>query len=160
FRYPSPPNTEYMGGVLGDVILVNGAPWPRFEVANVKYRFRILNASNARRYELALDPPGSFIQIGSDGGLLSAPIPHQKIRIAPHERFDIIIDFSKFPVGSSVRLMNRRDPVMRFDIVRTERDDTTIPSALIDGPRAIDVVPVFRDFDFSFNRSQHGWRIN
>src|SRR5436305_14689206 len=47
---------RYMGGVLGDVILANGAPWPRFEIANVKYRFRILNASNARRYELALDP--------------------------------------------------------------------------------------------------------
>ncbi len=159
FRYPS-PNTEYMGGVLGDVILVNGAPWPRFEVANVKYRFRILNASNARRYELALDPLGSFIQIGSDGGLLSAPITHQKVRIAPAERFDVIIDFSKFPIGSQVRLMNRRDPVMRFDVVRTERDDITIPSTLSDAQRAVDIIPMFRDFDFSFNRSQHGWRIN
>jgi FtsP/CotA-like multicopper oxidase with cupredoxin domain len=35
-------------------ILVNGIPWPRFEVANRKYRFRILNGSNARSYRLAL----------------------------------------------------------------------------------------------------------
>ena len=55
FRYPAldpslrdTPGVEaaYMGGVLGDVILVNGAPWPKLEVANVQYRFRILNASN------------------------------------------------------------------------------------------------------------------
>jgi spore coat protein A len=44
----------YMGGVLGDVVLMNGAPWPRLEVSNTMYRFRIVNASNARRYELVL----------------------------------------------------------------------------------------------------------
>src|SRR5918994_4457152 len=65
FLYPSldpslqgEPGVEddYMDGVLGDTILVNGAPWPVMEVSNTKYRFRILNASNARRYELALEP--------------------------------------------------------------------------------------------------------
>src|SRR5690606_5769142 len=62
---------EYMSGVLGDCILVNGAPWPELEVSATRYRFRILNASNARRYELALDPPKApFIQVGSDQGLL------------------------------------------------------------------------------------------
>ena len=64
-------DARYMGGVLGDVILVNGAPWPRLEVANVKYRFRILNASNARRYDLEMEGAASLIQIGSDGGLLA-----------------------------------------------------------------------------------------
>src|SRR5690606_15387110 len=44
---------DYMSGVLGDCILVNGVPWPTLEVTNTKYRFRILNASNARRYRLA-----------------------------------------------------------------------------------------------------------
>ncbi|MGH9558440.1 MAG: multicopper oxidase family protein, partial [Bryobacteraceae bacterium] len=101
---------RYSGGVMGDVILVNGAPWPRLEVSNTKYRFRVLNASNARRYELALDPPpvgSSFIQIGSDGGLLESPVTHQTVRIAPSERFDLVIDFSKYPVGSLVTLANR-----------------------------------------------------
>ena len=57
----SATNTVY-SGVFGDTILVNGAPWPVLEVSNTKYRFRVLNASNARAYELALDrrrPRGS-----------------------------------------------------------------------------------------------------
>ena len=95
---------EFMGGVLGDVILVNGAPWPKLEVSNTRYRFRILNASNARRYELALDPPTtarSFVQIGR------APPGHRTIRIAPSERFDVIIDFSRYQQGSVVTLVNK-----------------------------------------------------
>lgn len=61
---------DYVSGVLGDCILVNGAPWPELEVTNTRYRFRILDASNARRYRLALDPApaegASFVQVGSD----------------------------------------------------------------------------------------------
>jgi spore coat protein A, manganese oxidase len=41
-------------GAQGAVVLVNGVPWPRFEVATRKYRFRILNGSNATAFELAL----------------------------------------------------------------------------------------------------------
>ena len=160
---------EYMGGVLGDTVLVNGAPWPRCEVANVKYRFRILNASNARRYELALDPApagASFVQIGSDGGLLPSPVTHRSIRISPAQRFDVIVDFSKFRVGSSVKLVNPADSgrtgqIMRFDITRTERDETSIPEKLGAVPdlRPQDAVRV-REFDFSYNRGHHEWRIN
>ncbi|MFD0851555.1 multicopper oxidase family protein, partial [Actinomadura adrarensis] len=63
-----------MGGAQGDVVLVNGAPWPYLEVTATRYRLRLVNASNARRYELRLDgPAGSeFVQIGGDGGLLRA----------------------------------------------------------------------------------------
>jgi FtsP/CotA-like multicopper oxidase with cupredoxin domain len=77
----------YMNGVLGDVILANGAPWPVMTVLRRKYRLRLLNASNARRYRLTLDPPppggAGFVQIGSDGGLLAHPITHDAIEIAP-----------------------------------------------------------------------------
>ncbi len=176
FRYPArdpqlrePPAIldEYMGGVLGDVILVNGAPWPRLEVANVKYRFRILNASNARRYELALDPGGGgFVQIGSDGGLLAAPVERQTLRIAPAERFDVIVDFSKFRQGSSVTLRNalgsgRASEIMRFEITRSARDETAIPSKLanLPDPRPEEAI-LTRDIDFSFDRRRHGWMIN
>jgi spore coat protein A len=156
----------YMGGVLGDVILVNGAPWPKFEVASTRYRFRILNASNARRYELALDPGGSFVQIGSDGGLLVAPVVHRTIRIAPAERFDVVVDFSKYRVGSNVTLVNklgdgRAGQIMRFDIVRQERDESAIPAKLatVDFPKQEDA-RVTRAFDFSYNRAGHGWMVN
>jgi spore coat protein A len=179
FRYPAldsslrnAPGVDapYMGGVLGDVILVNGAPWPRFEVANVKYRLRILNASNARRYELELDPTpcgaASFVQIGSDGGLLAEPLTHRTIRIAPAERFDVIVDFSKFQLGSKVTLVNKAGDgpagqIMRFDIVRSEHDESDIPAKLADSllAKPEDAV-VTRLFDFSYQRASHGWRIN
>src|SRR5690606_35036903 len=85
FLYPSvdptltstPGVTDgYMSGVLGDCILVNGAAWPVLEVSDAKYRLRILNASTARRYRLRLDGGPRFVQIGSDQGLLSAPVEH------------------------------------------------------------------------------------
>jgi len=159
---------DYAGGVLGDVILVNGAPWPRLEVANVRYRFRILNASNARRYELALDPKGGaspFVQIGSDGGLLAAPVAHRSIQIAPAERFDLVIDFSRYRVGSQVTLLNKaadgpQGRVMRFDVVRQERDESTVPQQLskieFPDPARVNAARVFQ---FSF-RGKDGWTIN
>jgi len=132
---------NYMEGVLGDVILVNGVPWPFMEVSNTRYRFRILNASNARRYRLAFDPGPSdgrpFVQVGSDGGLLGAPISHRTIPIAPAERFDVVIDFSKYPVGTKVTLKNHfgygtTSQVMRFHVVRKEKEQSTVPERLSD----------------------------
>jgi spore coat protein A, manganese oxidase len=129
---------DYMDGVLGDTILVNGAPWPVMEVSNTKYRFRILNASNARRYELALRPGNTpFVQVGSDGGLLGAPIRHRTITIAQAERFDVVIDFSKYDVGDEVTLENRMgqeraSDVMRFRVTREERDESAVPRRLSD----------------------------
>jgi spore coat protein A, manganese oxidase len=126
-------------GVFGDTILVNGTPWPRMEVSNTMYRFRILNASNARIYELALDPPPPggepFVQIGSDGGLLEAPISHESIVAAPGERFDVVVDFSRYPVGAEVTLKNlrgegRTTDVMRFAVTRREKEWNSVPGRL------------------------------
>jgi spore coat protein A, manganese oxidase len=179
FRYPlrdpqlrDPPamTDDYMGGVLGDVILVNGTPWPYLEVDAVRYRFRILNASNARRYDLTLDPIPrggfSFVQIGSDGGFLSAPVPQRSIRIAPAERFDVIVDFSQFKTGSSIRLINTATSgsagqVMRFDIAKNARDDSKIPVKLSEIPELGGGHSIAtREFDFSFGHLSHEWRIN
>jgi spore coat protein A len=132
---------HYMEGVLGDTILVNGVLWPFMEVSNTRYRFRILNASNARRYRLALEPEPSdgapFVQVGSDGGLLGSPISHRTLTIAPAERFDVVIDFSKYPVGTKVTLKNRlglgtTSRVMRFHVVRKEKEESTVPKHLSD----------------------------
>jgi spore coat protein A, manganese oxidase len=130
---------DYMEGVLGDVILVNGVPWPFMEVSNTRYRFRILNASNARRYGLALVPGPSdgppFLQVGSDGGLLGAPIPHRTIPIAQAERFDVVIDFSRYPLGTKLTLVNRlgngtTSRIMRFHVVRKEKEECAVPERL------------------------------
>jgi spore coat protein A, manganese oxidase len=124
-------------GVVGDILLVNGAIQPYFQVGRRKVRFRILNGSNARIYKLALSTGDSFTQIGSDGGLLSNPVSRQEISLAPAERIDVVIDFSRYPAGTSVVLRNQDTAaspsipdVMRFDVVREETDDSSIPATL------------------------------
>ncbi len=147
FRYPalSPAQrspgvqTSYMAGVLGDVLLVNGVAWPRHEVDGTQYRLRLLNASNARRYQFALDPPpptGSpFVQIASDGGLLAGPVPRDSVTLASAERAEVIVDFGTYPVGTHVTLVNRLGtgstvPVLQFAIVRAAPTTTSIPPVL------------------------------
>jgi spore coat protein A len=169
--YPSKGNRpgardEFMAGLFGDVILVNGAPWPRHEVANVRHRLRLVNGSNARHYRLALrgPVPGHFVQVGSDGGLLAAPVTHTELPIAAGERFDVVVDFAAYPVGSEVTLVNldgtgSTADVMKFVVTRTATDDTRVPPVLASVPlldRADAVVT--RTFDF---RTQGGhWTIN
>jgi spore coat protein A len=139
-RYPSLPNgpgveDDYMEGVTGDVVLVNGAPWPVLEVEAARYRFRILNAANARRFGLRLDPGTPMIQIGSDGGLLEKPVSHNELVIAPAERFDVIVDFSAYQPGTELTLHNglgsgSTSDVMRFRVTRRASDDSRVPDRL------------------------------
>jgi FtsP/CotA-like multicopper oxidase with cupredoxin domain len=162
----------FLAGVLGDVILVNGAPWPVHEVDAARYRLRMLNGSNARHYELeAVTDDGErldLVQIGADQGLLAAPVTHGLLPIAPAERYDVIIDFSWVPVGGRVRLINRlgtgptRD-VMAFRVARRSTDDSRVPGALsTDLPtwQRSDAVNV-RDIAFRAGqmRGGHGWLI-
>ncbi|MGH3352128.1 MAG: multicopper oxidase family protein [Nocardioides sp.] len=151
-RYPAldpellgEPGVEdrYMAGVLGDVILVNGAPWPEAEVDAAQYRLRLLNASNARRYALSLrtedGQPVKLTQIGSDGGLLAEPVDHDEITMASAERFDVVVDFRSLAPGTTVELRNglgtgRTAQVMRFRIARRAADDVRLPTKLADVP--------------------------
>jgi spore coat protein A, manganese oxidase len=135
-NYPITDNTVRTG-VLGDTLLVNGAIQPYLEVGRRKVRFRILNGSNARIYKLALSTGDGLIQVGSDGGLLSHPASRPAITVAPGERVDVVIDFSKYPVGTEVVLKNQNSfstpslpDIMRFDVVREETDESSIPSTL------------------------------
>lgn len=123
-------------GLMGDTIVVNGAVQPYFQVANRKYRFRFLNGSNARQYRLALSD-GALVQIGTEGGLLPAPVTRESILIGQGERYDVVIDFSKYPVGSKIELRNLQSPsdspthqILRFDVVREERDPSALPAKL------------------------------
>ncbi|HEU4347802.1 MAG TPA: multicopper oxidase domain-containing protein [Actinoplanes sp.] len=145
FRYPDVDHAlhaaggvtdAYLEGVLGDVILVNGAPWPVLEVAAARYRFRLLNASNARRYRLRLDPARTpFVQIGSDGGLLDRPVDQETVLLAPGERADVVVDFSAFPPGTAVALGNAlgagsTERVMLFRVTGRASDDSHVPQRL------------------------------
>ena len=142
-------NTFDHDGFLGDHFLVNGAIQPYLPVARRKYRFRWLNGSNARQYELFLSTGDQFIQIGTDGGLLPQPVDRTSIRIAPAERYEVVIDFSRYPVGSKVYLLNCLQqfqggkpedvnmddctPLVEFRVHRDEDDPSWIPDDLNPG---------------------------
>jgi len=91
---------------LGDVATVNGKAWPNLNVDRTVYRFRIVNGSNARTYNLSLSSKQPIIQIGTDGGFLNAPVQLSKLLISPGERADVLIDFSKSLPGEKIVLQN------------------------------------------------------
>ncbi|MGC1618715.1 MAG: multicopper oxidase [Candidatus Acidiferrum sp.] len=115
---------------FGDANLVNGKLFPFLEVEPRKYRFRVLNASNGRFYRLALSNKQTFQQIGTDQGLLAAPVPVQKIVIAPGERLDLIIDF-KESAGAKIVLSDDFVAVMQFRVSKAAvKDDSVLPVKL------------------------------
>jgi spore coat protein A len=92
---------------FGNTICVNGRAKPHLEVEPRRYRFRMVNASNARFYHLTLRPSDlagtpkgesadapPFQQIGADQGLLPAPLERHFLLAAPGERFDFVLDFT------------------------------------------------------------------
>lgn len=117
---PAPQGTHpvWMQEFFGNAICVNGKATPFLEVEPRKYRFRIVNGSNSRFYHVTLVPADAsgkpngkpvdappFIQIGSDGGLLPAPLRMHYLIFSPGERFDLVIDFSEHK-GASLALTN------------------------------------------------------
>ncbi|MEV5434352.1 O-aminophenol oxidase PhsA [Streptomyces sp. NPDC052701] len=135
----------------GPYTTVNGRIWPYADVDDAWYRFRLVNASNARIYQLVLvdeddNPvPGVVHQIGSDGGLLPRPVPVgfdgelPALTAAPAERFDLLVDFRGL-AGRRLRLVDKGrnqppgvpDPagdvpypdVMEFRVRETREPDT------------------------------------
>lgn len=120
-------------GFLGDTILVNGAVAPRMRVERRIYRLRLLNASNARSYDLRLGNGRTMVQVASDGGLLEFPVRRRSVPIHPAERVELLVDFRRFRPGSEIVLHNAAGEgptrtVMRFDVVRGGgREDARIP---------------------------------
>jgi spore coat protein A len=167
------PGLPVRQGVFGDVILVNGTPFPFMEVERRKYRFRLLNGSNARFYQLELSTGEPITVIGSEGGFLTAPVETPSLLMAEAERYDIVIDFARYPVGTHVVLRNTiapdpfGDPVdpakvrelMRFDVTADAASDFAIPKALGPGPVA-NAADAVRMRTWEFNRSHGAWTIN
>jgi spore coat protein A, manganese oxidase len=120
--YPANWQPEF----FGDVVTVNGKIWPYLNVEPRRYRFRILNGSNSRFYNLQLSNGQAIFQIGTDGGFLPQPVERRKLLIAPGERADVVIDFAEAK-GTNVRLVdtdlpegteNPADPLEPSDIMR------------------------------------------
>ena len=94
-EYPrsSDPDSPWVEDLFGDAHLVNGMLFPYLELEPRRYRLRIVNASNARVYYLSLSNGTTFQQIGSDQGLLAAPVSVPTLTLAPAERADVVVDF-------------------------------------------------------------------
>jgi FtsP/CotA-like multicopper oxidase with cupredoxin domain len=137
----------------GDKFIVNGAIQPFFQVAQRKYRFRLLNTGPARIWTFSLSNGQPFILIATDGNLLEHPVEKTSLELHVSSRYDVVIDFSNIPVGQSIYLMNIAaqfvsnspeplpDPnvdvtkaVMRFDVTTTATDHSQVPDTLCQYP--------------------------
>ncbi len=178
-------------GILGNKVCVNGKIQPFFKVEQRKYRFRILDGGPSRFYELYLTNNGAneeFTYIANDGNLLKNPIRNfRRIALGAAERADIVIDFSKYPIGSQVFLVNRliqtngRKPdgplvnirgangdllnagtqILRFDVDRepSRSDNSQVPNLLRELP-LFDPREAVRVRTFEFDRENEVWTIN
>jgi len=100
-------DTLAFDGFLGDQMTVNFAWKPFFNVYARRYRFRILNASVSRFFVLALSDSSQFVQIANDGNLLPVTVPLTRTdQLGIAERYDIVIDFSRYGAGQTVDLVN------------------------------------------------------
>lgn len=140
-------NDNLQRSLYGDVMLVNGVPWPRMQVSDRKYRFRLLNGGTSRVLNLGVQAdsdgramPLVMVVVASDSGLLPAPVTTRSLRMGVAERYEVIIDFSGL-AGRQVDLVNpiqalnqdrdlRTTSVMRFDVVRGPADTTPLPETL------------------------------
>jgi blue copper oxidase len=106
-----------MHGLHGNVLLVNGAPQPVAEVPAGLVRLRLLNAGNARLFDIAFEDGRSFHWIAAEGGLLREPVPLKRLSLAAGQRAEILVDFAD---GRAARMLNvlqaqrRTQPVMQF----------------------------------------------
>ncbi len=115
---------------FGNAFLVNGKLLPYLAVQPRKYRFRVLNASNGRFYFLSLSNGQGFQQIGSDQGLLPAPVEIKRLDLAPGERADLVVDFAGMQ-GANLVLNNLASDVMQFRVsARRGSDESALPKLL------------------------------
>jgi FtsP/CotA-like multicopper oxidase with cupredoxin domain len=167
-------------GIVGDKYLVNGKIQPFFKVERRKYRFRMLNGDITRFFDFFLSYQGrdqEFQYIANDGNLLPAPLTMKDVRLGMAERGDIVVDFSKYPSGSQLFLVDRIEqddprgptdklvfpgtPVLRFDV----EGDPPVPDASRVPARLLDLAPinlaqVARTRRFEFDRTNGQWAVN
>lgn len=110
--YPAegiPKHPNWVPEFFGDTPVINGKAYPYLDAQPRRYRLRLLNGSQARFYNVHFrygETDLTFYVIGSEGGLLPAPVAKTSLLIAPGERFDAIVDFTGLSLGSTVMMTN------------------------------------------------------
>ncbi|RBY76910.1 multicopper oxidase family protein [Blastococcus sp. TF02-09] len=165
-------------GINGDVILVNGVPWPVLPVQRRRYRFRILVGSLGRGYRLQLSPQAPMTVVATDGGLMPAPVEVTTLKAGMAERYEVVVDFSALRAGQRVELRNLgvenaidyddTDKVMAFQVT----DSPPLREAPLTLPPATAAVPgekplmdltaadAVRRRTFRFRRGNGLWTID
>src|SRR5204862_1022217 len=114
-------------GFVADVMTVNLVYRPFFEVERRKYRFRILNGAVSRFFKISLSDGSPMIQIANDGNLLPSPVVLTELdELGIAERYDIVIDFSRYSIGQKVWMVN----LAEHEDGRRVADDRTLAEAL------------------------------
>jgi FtsP/CotA-like multicopper oxidase with cupredoxin domain len=171
-------------GVLGDKVVINGKIEPVLRVAARKYRLRLLNSGPSRFYDFYLVNARNAVQrftyIANDGNLLPEALFNQThVRLGVAERADIVVDFSRYPIGTELYLTNRlrqestRKPkdsrapgtrVMKIVVDRhpPEQDLSQVPRFLrplpdLPSPEELEKLPVRR---WEFDRRNGLWQVN
>ncbi len=170
-----------LDGFLGDSMTVNFLYKPYFEVQARKYRFRILNASVSRFFKIALSDGSPMIQIANDGNLFPHPVVLTQLdEQGIAERYDIVVDFSRYKPGQRVSMVNlceHRDgtkpskdlsladalagkssdpcvgPFLEFRVIPCSKPDLSqVPATMIPNPD-LSKIPVVRERTFEFGRA-------
>lgn len=124
------PGKPWVSEFFGEAILVNGKLFPYCDVQPVKYRLRLLNASNSRFYYLSLSNGASFWQIGSDQGLLTSRVELKRLTIAPAERADLVVNFAGW-AGREVVLKSDAYSILQFRVsTKADTEDPSLPKLL------------------------------
>ena len=129
--YPVSPraNAPWVPEVFGNAILVNGKLFPYLDVEPRKYRFRLMNGSNGRFYRFSFGKLLPFQQIGTEQGLLPAPVSAQRVVMAPAERVDVVFDFSQH-AGENILLRSDAFEIMQFRVSKGNPEGGGLPPAL------------------------------
>lgn len=166
---------------FGDVIQVNGLPWPYLNVEPRKYRLRWLNSALSRPFTLYFhndntNTSESFQVIASDGGLFNAPVTTTTLDIAMGERYEIVFDFAGY-TSTNITVMNsmpvpdineydQTDLVMRFVVGDTVTDGSNneVAGSLGNPSTSTQEPPqparATIDHTFNFQNSGGAWTIN
>jgi spore coat protein A len=125
------PKAPWVPEVYSNCMLANGRLFPYVDVEPRKYRLRVMNGSNGRFFRISIGKGIDLHQIGSDQGLLSAPVTAKKLLLAPAERADIIVDFSAH-AGEKLLLQSDTFEILQFCIAAAtgSSDTSTLPATL------------------------------
>jgi spore coat protein A len=140
------PAAPWIPEIYGDVILANGAIFPYLEVEPRLYRIRLLNSSNSRAYRFSLSNGHAFHQIGTDQGLLAAPVEMKELMLSPAERADLLIDFSSL-AGAEFTLQDTKLTIMQIRVGKAE------VSANPESKAAVAMPSILRKIDFISERA-------